>query len=109
MTEVPELPAGTPEQPRDQPGNDSLPTGTGRTRRPGRRNRASLRGRLRRGMVPWLFLAPALVIFTYFKFIPMIQGMWMSLYEVRPYLGNRFVGTRNYAEVVGNPQFQAAI
>lgn len=60
-------------------------------------------------MVPWLFLAPALVIFTYFKFIPMAQGMWMSLYEVRPYLGNRYVGTRNYAEVLTSPEFTRAI
>src|SRR5688500_1435198 len=65
--------------------------------------------RLRRAALPWLFLAPALVIFTYFKFVPMAQGMWMSLYEVRPYLGNRFVGGRNYVDVMTSEEFTAAI
>jgi multiple sugar transport system permease protein len=86
----------------------------GRARRraagPGRIvRRGRWRVRFGRAAVPWLFLAPAAVIFVYFKFIPMAQAMWMSLYEVRPYLGNRFVGARNYAEVAGSPDFQAAI
>ncbi|ETO50071.1 hypothetical protein L327_0121300 [Yersinia pestis S3] len=34
----------------------------------------TLTPRLKRNLVPWLFLAPALVIFTWFKFIPMLQG-----------------------------------
>ena len=39
-------------------------------------------------LTPWLFLAPALLLFLYFKFIPMAQAVQMSFQEVRPYLGD---------------------
>ena len=58
--------------------------------------------------VPWLFLAPALVLFVYFKFIPMAQAIGMSVQEVRPYLGNTWVGGANYAEVLGSDGFRSA-
>jgi multiple sugar transport system permease protein len=70
--------------------------------------RPGIRHQLARGAVPWLFLTPALLLFACFKFIPMAQGMWMSFYEVRPYLGNRFVGVENYRQVLGSPDFAAA-
>lgn len=58
--------------------------------------------------IPWLFLAPALVLFVYFKFIPMAQAIGMSVQEVRPYLGNRWVGGSNYAEILGDDGFRSA-
>ncbi|MGZ0145569.1 carbohydrate ABC transporter permease [Kribbella sp. WER1] len=76
---------------------------------------AGPRGPLRRGhrrngqwWIPWLFLAPALVLFVYFKFIPMAQAIGMSVQEVRPYLGNRWVGGANYAEILGDDGFRSA-
>lgn len=68
-------------------------------------------GRARRNgqwWIPWLFLAPALVLFVYFKFIPMAQAIGMSVQEVRPYLGNRWVGGANYAEILGDGGFRSA-
>jgi multiple sugar transport system permease protein len=59
--------------------------------------------------VPWLFLAPALILFLYFKFIPMAQGLKMSFYEVRTYLGDRWVGTDNYQQIVTDDRFTSAI
>lgn len=73
--------------------------------RPGRRGR---RDRYR-WLVPWLFLAPALLLFLYFKFIPIGQAIRMSFYEVRPFLGDRWVGLANYAEVTTSDQFLRAI
>ncbi|WP_350276070.1 sugar ABC transporter permease [Kribbella sp. HUAS MG21] len=58
--------------------------------------------------VPWLFLAPALILFLYFKFIPMAQAIGMSVQDVRPYLGNTWVGGANYAEVLGSDGFRSA-
>lgn len=58
--------------------------------------------------VPWLFLAPALVLFTYFKFIPMGHAFVMSFQDVRPYLGNIWVGTANYAEILSSGEFRNA-
>ncbi|TCO52545.1 multiple sugar transport system permease protein [Actinocrispum wychmicini] len=66
--------------------------------------------RRRRGwtpaLVPWLFLAPALLLFLYFKFIPMAEGIRLSLYKVQPFLGDIFVGMKNYATVLNDAAFQ---
>jgi multiple sugar transport system permease protein len=67
------------------------------------------RRRTPKGLIPWLFLAPALVLFTYFKILPMAQAARMSLYDVRPYLGDRWVGARNYGDVLTNPDFTRAM
>jgi multiple sugar transport system permease protein len=98
--------------------------GAGGTGRAGSRHRAADTGRdwwaaaprYRRprvrppkALIPWLFLAPALVLFTYFKFLPMAQAARMSLFDVRPYLGDRPVGLRNYGDVLANPVFTKAI
>jgi multiple sugar transport system permease protein len=65
--------------------------------------------RLRSALFPWALLAPALVLFTYFKFLPMLQGAKMSFYNVQPYLGDEYVGLANYRAVVTNPNFTKAI
>lgn len=69
----------------------------------------SSRARRRFDVVPWLFLAPALILFLYFKFIPMGQGLKMSFYEVRTYLGDRWVGLENYRQIVTDDRFTTAI
>lgn len=58
--------------------------------------------------IPWLFLAPALILFAYFKFIPMFHAFIMSFQEVRPYLGNIWVGFDNYQEILGSGEFRNA-
>ncbi|WP_405016633.1 sugar ABC transporter permease [Kitasatospora sp. NBC_00070] len=64
----------------------------------------------RRGrLTPWLFLAPALVLFGLFKFLPMWRAVGMSFHEVRPYLGDRWVGGANYRQVVTDEAFLDAI
>src|SRR6266545_1312816 len=70
---------------------------------------ARLRQRRLRPLVPWLFLAPALILFLYFKIMPLLQGVKMSFYDVRPYLGDRYVGWGNYVETTTQPQFTRAI
>lgn len=37
----------------------------------------------RRWLVPWLFLAPALIVFTWFKFVPIVKGLIMSFYKIK--------------------------
>lgn len=72
---------------------------------------AGRRGRSRRSgrwWTPWLFLAPALLLFLYFKFIPMASALTMSFQDVQPYLGNRWVGTENYATVLQSHGFREA-
>jgi multiple sugar transport system permease protein len=60
-------------------------------------------------LTAWLFLAPALIIFALFKFVPMARAINMSFFEVRPYLGDRWVGWANYHQVLTDPAFLNAI
>ncbi|MDX5628712.1 MULTISPECIES: sugar ABC transporter permease [unclassified Brenneria] len=55
--------------------------------------------RAKRLLTPWLFLAPALIVFTWFKFIPMIQGMIMSFYQVNFGQPNDWVGLDNFSRL----------
>ncbi|WP_433518068.1 carbohydrate ABC transporter permease [Nonomuraea sp. CA-143628] len=59
-------------------------------------------------LVPWLFLAPALILFLYFKYIPMAEGMWLSLFKVQPFLGNEWLGLENYRRVFAEEAFRDA-
>jgi multiple sugar transport system permease protein len=67
------------------------------------------RRRIPQSLIAWLFLSPALVLFTYFKFLPILQGVRDSFYDVRPYLGDRYVGISNYHDVVTDPLLTKAI
>ncbi|GAA3814816.1 sugar ABC transporter permease [Sphaerisporangium flaviroseum] len=82
------------------------------TRAPGRRapaRRRSMWERRRGTLITWLFLGPALLLFLYFKFIPMLEGLRMSFFEVRPYLGDEWVGLDNYRAIVSDGEFLSAI
>jgi multiple sugar transport system permease protein len=48
---------------------------------------------------PWLFLAPALLVFLYFKFIPMAKGLQMSFYRVAFTGPSEWVGWANFERV----------
>jgi multiple sugar transport system permease protein len=50
-------------------------------------------------LTPWLFLAPALLVFLYFKFIPMARGLQMSFYRVSFTGPSEWVGWANFERV----------
>lgn len=54
---------------------------------------------LRGWLVPGLFLAPALLAFTWFKFIPMAKGLELSFYKVNFGAPNEWVGLDNFRRV----------
>lgn len=62
-----------------------------------------------RALIVWGFLCPALLLFAYFKFIPMFTGVEMSFHEVRPFLGDVWVGAENYLAVLTDPLFGRAM
>ncbi|MGQ4335272.1 carbohydrate ABC transporter permease [Streptomyces hayashii] len=62
-----------------------------------------------RTVLPWLFLAPGLLLALVFKFLPMGKGVWLSLFKVRPFLGDQWVGLDNYTRVLTDHRFQEAI
>ncbi|MDI5963792.1 sugar ABC transporter permease [Streptomyces sp. SL13] len=70
---------------------------------------APRRGRGRRALVPWLYLAPALLFFAVFRFWPTAWGIYLSLYKVRPYLGNQWVGADNFVRALHDPALRSAV
>ncbi|MEU9225403.1 sugar ABC transporter permease [Streptomyces massasporeus] len=63
----------------------------------------------KKAVLPWLFLAPGLLLALVFKFLPMGKGVWLSFFEVRPFLGDKWVGLDNYTRVLTDHRFQDAI
>jgi multiple sugar transport system permease protein len=60
-------------------------------------------------LVPWLFLAPGLLLALVFKFVPMGRGVWLSFFKVQPFLGDKWIGLDNYTRVLTDHRFQDAI
>ncbi|MCY1667284.1 carbohydrate ABC transporter permease [Rhizobium sp. SL86] len=60
-------------------------------------------------IIPWLFLAPALVIFTWFKFYPMVSGFSMSFYNVQFYADSEWVGLDNFYKAFDDPDLRLAV
>ncbi|MFE6821562.1 carbohydrate ABC transporter permease [Streptomyces sp. NPDC057690] len=63
----------------------------------------------KRNVLPWVFLAPGLLLALVFKFLPMGKGVWLSFFKVRPFLGDQWVGLDNYTRVLTDHRFQEAI
>lgn len=65
--------------------------------------------RIKRALVPWLFLAPALVIFTWFKFYPMVRGLVISFYKLNFYGPSQWVGFDNFARTLTDTTLHVAV
>ncbi len=61
-----------------------------------------------RWTIPWLFLAPALIVFTWFKFVPIIRGLVMSFYKVRFSGSDKWVGLANFERAFSDSALHAA-
>jgi multiple sugar transport system permease protein len=72
---------------------------------PARRKRVNRKQQL----AIWLFLVPAAVLGLYFKFIPMFEGIRLSLFKVQPFLGDVYVGFDNYVNVLTDARFLDAL
>lgn len=66
------------------------------------------RRNLLRALVPWVFLAPALLFFLYFKFVPMARGIQLSFYKVGFLGDSTWVGLQNYQRAFANTHLHAA-
>lgn len=83
--------------------SDSDASGRIRVRVPGRGRRPG------RAVVPWLFLAPALLFLAVFRFWPTAWGVYLSFFNVRPYLGNQWIGFANFTKAFGDPALISAV
>ncbi|PIP00275.1 Binding-protein-dependent transport systems inner membrane component [uncultured Pleomorphomonas sp.] len=59
-------------------------------------------------IVPWLFLAPALVVFTWFKFVPVVKGLVMSFYKIKFTGADQWVGLANFQRMLSDTALHAA-
>ncbi|HEX4725203.1 MAG TPA: sugar ABC transporter permease [Pseudonocardiaceae bacterium] len=84
---------------------DEAPVTIAARPRTGRRRRQGWRARLS----PWLFLAPALLAIGVFKFWPTVWGAYLSFFNVRPYLGNLWLGTANFTRALADPDLRSAV
>ncbi|WP_019587076.1 carbohydrate ABC transporter permease [Deinococcus apachensis] len=63
----------------------------------------AFRGRL----LPWLFLAPTLLVLAVFLYLPAAQTLSLSTYRSNIVLGTRqFVGLSNFAELLSSPAYR---
>lgn len=77
---------------------------------PARARRAPGRWRRRRrSLVPALFLAPALIMFTIYVIAPIFQSIWISFYEWDGLGEAQWVGWRNYADLWWDDRFYTSL
>lgn len=61
------------------------------------------RYRSRTDRVAYLYLLPALVVFTLFLLVPLVHGFWISLWEWDGLTPATWAGTANYLDLVADP------
>jgi len=71
--------------------------------------RAARNRRLRRVIIPYLFLLPFLVLFFVFLILPLAYALGISLFESRLVGGTVFVGADNYLRAIGDPDFLGGV
>jgi multiple sugar transport system permease protein len=81
-----------------------LPTVSSRALRLSRR-----RFRFRRVGVPYLFLAPFLLVFLSLFILPLLYALWTSLFSERLVGGTVFVGLQNYQQALHDANFWGGV
>jgi multiple sugar transport system permease protein len=71
----------------------------------------SARHRARVGikLAPWLFLAPAMIIFAVYVIYPIIESIWLSFYQWDGLGEKVWVGLANYSELFDTDAFYTAL
>src|SRR5260370_8705618 len=57
----------------------------------------------------YLFLAPMFLLLVVFKFIPMVQALYLSLTSYDLLSPPRFIGLRNYVTLLDDPLFHQSV
>ena len=67
------------------------------------------RSRLRQAAVPYMFLAPFLILFVLFLILPLAYALVISVFADKLVGGTVFVGFENYAQALGDPAFWGGV
>src|SRR3712207_8889009 len=73
------------------------------------RTRQSWWARNQRRLTPYIFIAPNMVVFTVFLFVPMVLAIYMSFNEWSLIEEPTFIGLGNYVQMFQDPQFWQAL
>ena len=74
------------------------------------RAKPALAQRLQRRTLPWLLLAPSLVLLAGFTYLPILRVAWDSLYDQQHATGkSTFVGLANYAALFSDRAFGESV
>lgn len=65
--------------------------------------------RHRLAITPWLFLAPALAMFTVYVIVPIAESIALSFYDWDGLGKATWIGAGNYVELWGDPDFWVAV
>jgi ABC-type sugar transport system permease subunit len=71
--------------------------------------RAHHRAKLRRMLTPYVFIAPNLVLFTMFSFLPLIYAFYISFHEWSLIDDPEWLGLHNYVRLARDPLFWQAL
>ena len=66
------------------------------------------RARLRSDLVGWAIMIPCLVLFAFFVWVPLLETVRMSFYDVKGTTLVKFVGLANYKKLVVQPAYKIA-
>ncbi len=67
------------------------------------------RRRLKQAIIPYLFLAPFVILFVLFLILPLAYAFGISVFADRLVGGTVFVGFENYAQAVGDAAFWGSV
>jgi multiple sugar transport system permease protein len=67
------------------------------------------RSRLRQAAVPYVFLAPFLILLVVFLILPLAYALVISVFADKLVGGTVFVGFENYAQALGDPAFWGGV
>ena len=65
-------------------------------------------GRIRKDLVAWALMAPSLILFAFFVWVPLLDTVRMSFYSVKGTTLVDFVGLENYKKLLIQPAYQIA-
>ena len=69
----------------------------------------ALQGKRKSELTAWLMMLPGIVLFAFFLWEPMLEGVRMSFYETRNVELVKFIGADNYISVFGKHDFIQAL
>lgn len=64
---------------------------------------------IKKNFAAWLLMLPCLALFVIFVWQPLLSGIVLSFFETRGYDAVKFVGLKNYIDVISDSAFMSAL